>query len=268
MAQIYVKIKGITCDNCRNKITKELLKIKQIKDISIYKDIATINYIGQLNKTKIVTTINNLDYFTKEEYIISNKDDLTKQVTLKEFLLIFITIILILYTLNKIFDFNIFNIIPNIDNNITYGMLFFTGLLTSIHCISMCGAINLIVTINKENTSYFKRAFFYNLGRVLSYSLIGGIVGLLGKVISINETINGLIIIMAAFLMLLMSLNMLNVIKIKIPHFINLKLKKQTKNSFVIGLLNGFMPCGPLQAMQLYALSTGSFLKGFLNVLI
>lgn len=160
MAQIYVKIKGITCDNCRNKITKELLKIKQIKDISIYKDIATINYIGQLNKTKIVTTINNLDYFTKEEYISSNKDDLTKQVTLKEFLLIFITIILILYTLNKIFGFNIFNIIPNIDNNITYGMLFFTGLLNSIHCISMCGAINLIVTINKENTSYFKRAFF------------------------------------------------------------------------------------------------------------
>lgn len=82
MAQIYVKIKGITCDKCRNKITKELLKIKQIKDISIYKDIATITYIGQLNKTKIVTTINNLDYFTKEEYISSNKDDLTKQVTL------------------------------------------------------------------------------------------------------------------------------------------------------------------------------------------
>ena len=102
MAQVYVKIKGITCDNCRNKITKELLKIKQIKDISIYKDIATINYIGQLNKTKIVTTINNLDYITKEEYISSNKDDLTKQVTLKEFLLIFITIILILYTLYKI----------------------------------------------------------------------------------------------------------------------------------------------------------------------
>lgn len=147
-------------------------------------------------------------------------------------------------------------------------MLFFTGLLTSIHCISMCGAINLIVTTNKENTSYFKRAFFYNLGRVLSYSLIGGIVGLLGNVISINETINGLIIIMAAFLMLLMSLNMLNVIKIKIPHFINLKLKKQTKNSFVIGLLNGFMPCGPLQAMQLYALSSGSFLKGFLSMFL
>ena len=268
MAQVYVKIKGITCDNCRNKITKELLKIKQIKEVSLPKDVATINYTGELNKTKIITTINNLDYFTKEEYINSNKDDLTKPVTIKEFLLIFITIILVIYALNKIFNFNIFNIIHNIDNNITYGMLFFTGLLTSIHCISMCGAINLIVTTNKENTPYFKRAFFYNLGRVLSYSLIGGIVGLLGKVISINETINGLIIIMAALLMLLMSLNTLNVIKIKIPRFVNLKLKKPTNNSFVIGLLNGFMPCGPLQAMQLYALSTASFFKGFLSMFL
>lgn len=67
MAQVYVKIKGITCDNCRNKITKELLKIKQIKEVSLPKDVATINYTGELNKTKIITTINNLDYFTKEE---------------------------------------------------------------------------------------------------------------------------------------------------------------------------------------------------------
>ena len=49
--------------------------------------------------------------------------------------------------INKLFGYNIFNIIPSIDANMTYGMLFITGLLTSIHCISMCGAINL----NKKN---------------------------------------------------------------------------------------------------------------------
>ena len=36
----------------------------------------------------------------------------------------------------------------------------------------------------------------------------------------------------------------------------------------MIGLLNGFMPCGPLQAMQVYALSTGSFIKGALSMLL
>jgi hypothetical protein len=38
-------------------------------------------------------------------------------------------------------------------------------------------------------------------------------------------------------------------------------------SSFLIGLLNGLMPCGPLQAMQLYALSTGSILQGALSML-
>lgn len=41
----------------------------------------------------------------------------------------------------KIFGFNIFGVIPIIDNDITYGVLFVTGLLTSIHCISMCGEL-------------------------------------------------------------------------------------------------------------------------------
>ena len=57
--------------------------------------------------------------------------------------------------------------IPIIDNNITYGMLFLTGLLTSIHCISMCGSINLVASINNENKRDYKRPILYNLGRII-----------------------------------------------------------------------------------------------------
>lgn len=63
-----------------------------------------------------------------------------------------------------------------------------------------------------------------------------------------------------------MSLNMLGVIKIKnIKIF---KFKTNSKSAFVVGLLNGLMPCGPLQAMQLYALQTGSFIKGSLSMFL
>ena len=44
--------------------------------------------------------------------------------------------------------------------------------------------------------------------------------------------------------------------------------KLKTTNSFLIGILNGFMPCGPLQAMQIYALTTGSFIYGALSMFI
>ena len=101
------------------------------------------------------------------------------------------------------FGFNVFNAIPTIDSNITYGMLFITGLLTSIHCISMCGAINLMAVVNTSSKRNLKRPILYNLGRLISYTFIGGLVGLVGSVISISNTISGIIIIIASILMFL-----------------------------------------------------------------
>ncbi|MBP5683993.1 MAG: sulfite exporter TauE/SafE family protein, partial [Bacilli bacterium] len=169
--------------------------------------------------------------------------------------------------INKIFGFNIFNVIPNIDNNITYGMLFVTGILTSIHCISMCGAINLIAIIDQEKKNY-KRPILYNLGRVISYTIIGGIVGGIGSIFSFNDTVKGIIILLASIIMLLMALNMLGIIDFRLPYINRLKIKNKSHNALIIGLLNGLMPCGPLQAMQMYALSTGSIIKGTLSMFL
>ena len=267
MHVIYVKIDGITCDNCRNKIKKELLRIKEIKDVEITKDIAKITSSKEIDEANIINVINSLDYFTKKDYISENIKDIDSNIKLKEFIFILVLILLLIFLIKKIFGYNIFNIIPTIGNNITYGMLFITGLLTSIHCISMCGAINLMATFTKENKVNLKKPIFYNLGRLISYTFLGGIVGLIGSVISVNEKINGLIIIFASIIMFLMSLSMLNVIKFRL---LKLKLKNRikTNNSFIVGLLNGFMPCGPLQAVQVYALSTGSFIKGMLSMFL
>ena len=76
--------------------------------------------------------------------------------------------------------------------------------------------------------------------------------------------------------MVIMALNMLGIFKalrrlhIQLPGGIyraGARLVKG-KSSFYIGLLNGLMPCGPLQTMQLYALSTGSVIKGVLSMFL
>ena len=79
---------------------------------------------------------------------------------------------------------------------------------------------------------------------------------------------NGIIILVASLIMLLMSFNMLGIIEFRLPFINKIKLKTKSRNSFIIGLLNGLMPCGPLQAMQVYALSTGSFIKGALSMFL
>ena len=267
MNKKYVKIDGIHCNHCIDTITNALLKNKNIKEVKIKNNIAHITYDKKLSNREIIKIIIDIDYFTKEEYISDNLKNIDTTIRLKEFIVIVVVLFALWFLINKIFGYNIFNVIPNIDSSITYGMLFVTGILTSIHCISMCGAINLIAIVDSKNKNY-KRPILYNLGRVVSYTIIGGLVGLLGSVISLNSTINGIIILVASLIMLLMSFNMLGIIEFKLPFINKIRLKTKSRNSFVIGLLNGLMPCGPLQAMQVYALSTGSFIKGALSMLI
>lgn len=261
----YVKIEGIYCNLCKKKISASLLKNKNIKNIKFKKNIAIIDCTEKLKNKDIINTINGLDYFTKKEYISEDERTINSNIKLYEFLIIAFSLILISYIIYKIFGYNIFNVIPTINSSITYGMLFITGLLTSIHCISMCGAINLVAIYSDKNN--IKKPFIYNLGRLISYTLLGGIVGLLGSILKFNNNIMGVIIIIASILMFLMALKMMGIIDFKGVCFKNI-IKVKMNSSFVIGLLNGFMPCGPLQAMQVYALSTGSFINGAISMFL
>lgn len=267
MATIYVKIKGIHCQNCETTIQRALLKLPRVKEVTIKNFIAHITYEEPLTNDEIINAITQAGYIIKASYIRTNLKDLEKTSNLKQSFLILTIIILIISLTYKIFGFNIFNVIPTIDSNITYTMLFLTGLLTSIHCVSMCGAINLIAILNQNSQNRFERPLKYNLGRLISYTILGGIAGLFGSILTINNIISGIIITIAGLAMFVMSLEMLGFFRIPRIKFLTPKHKK-TSNPFLIGLLNGLMPCGPLQAMQLYALSTSSMLKGALSMFL
>ena len=266
MRKLYIKIDGIHCSHCEKTIKKALLEIKNIEDVEFDGFVAILTYKDIIYHEEIVNKINSLDYFTKESYISNNKKDLDGHIKVKEFIIICFIILVISFIIYKLFGYNVFNVIPTIDSSMTYGTLFIVGILTSIHCISMCGAINLSASVNQIGKVSIRKPILYNIGRVLSYTLIGGIVGLIGSVLQINNIFYGIIILLASILMFIMSLNMLGIIKIKRINLFRYKFTNQ--NPFIIGLLNGFMPCGPLQAMQLYAVTTGSFIKGAFSMLL
>ncbi len=150
------------------------------------------------------------------------------------------------------------------------GALFAVGLLTSLHCVAMCGGINLAQSAASAQAGHqiYAANLQYNVGRLISYTLVGGIVGALGSVLRISTGVQAAIQIIAAIFMVLMSLNMLDLGVLKgilptLPVELRAKLLGKRRNSSLwTGLVNGLMPCGPLQAMQLYALSTGSWYMG------
>lgn len=270
------KIKGMFCTGCENRIQNRLKTIDGIKSVKAdwNKEEIKLEYDeNETNLQEIKENIEDLGYELMENKNSDNEEHNNIQI------ISILAIILATYIiLNHLGLLNIFNFFPTIENTMNYGMLFVVGLLTSVHCIAMCGGINLSQSVinSKNSGKSIKSNLYYNLGRVISYTLIGGIVGLIGSVITFNGYFKGIILIFAGIIMLIMSVNMLGIFKnlrkfnIRIPKKITkiLNRSKNGKSSFYIGLVNGLMPCGPLQSMQIYALSTGSFFGGAVSMFL
>jgi sulfite exporter TauE/SafE/plastocyanin domain-containing protein/copper chaperone CopZ len=170
---------------------------------------------------------------------------------------------------------------PMAEAGMGYGMLFVIGLLTSAHCVAMCGGINLSQCIPQAGgaeggIAALKPSFLYNAGRALSYSIIGGVVGAIGSVFGVSASFKGAVQIIAGMFMIVMGLSMMGIFPSlrklvpRMPKFAAKRVqaeRRRSGNAFYIGMLNGLMPCGPLQAMQLYALSSGSAAAGALSML-
>ena len=127
----------------------------------------------------------------------------------------------------------------------------------------------------------FRNSLQYNIGRVISYSVIGGILGAIGGLAGIGSGIQtstffqGMLKLFAGIIMAVMGINMLGIfpglrkLKLSIPNFgRNIITRPAGKNRtpFIIGLCNGFMPCGPLQSMQIVALASGCYLTGAVSM--
>jgi sulfite exporter TauE/SafE len=119
--------------------------------------------------------------------------------------------------------------------------------------------------------------FLYNTGRVISYTAIGFIVGALGSAITFGNAMQGGLKLLAGVFMVVMGMGMLGIFPWfrrfapRMPRIFARKIdakKSESKSPLIIGLLNGLMPCGPLQAMQIYALSTGNPFAGALSMFL
>ena len=269
----------MTCVNCENRIERKLQSTKGIIKVKVRYSSGTadITYDEKIIRIeKIITIIERLGYKAVEETEKNKSADSSKVLGV-------CVILLALYMIMKrLGALDIFNAFPEAKEGMGYGMLFLIGLLTSLHCVAMCGGINLSQTVSrnaqmsKSGTAVLLPSVLYNSGRVISYTVIGGIVGAVGSVVSFSGTMKGVVQLAAGVFMIIVGLNMLNLfpglrrLTPRMPKVFAKKINQQKsgKSPFIVGLLNGLMPCGPLQAMQLYALSTGSPVKGALSMLL
>lgn len=285
-----LQVDGMTCAGCEVKIERQLAKMEGVLEAKAAYSISNVYVTYDANAVKlgsIIEAIEKLDYTVKNKpgnktAANSRPDNKEAEASLSVNQLIAIGIIL--FALYTIIQNTVgFNFIPEVSQNMGYGLLFAVGLLTSLHCIAMCGGINLSQCVSykyeSSNPGKFEKmtpSLLYNSGRVVSYTAVGGLVGALGSVVSFSGMAKGIVAVISGVFMVIMGLNMLNLfpwlrkLNPRMPRIFGNKVHDSSgkHGPFVVGLLNGLMPCGPLQAMQIYALGTGSFAAGAASMFV
>jgi len=123
----------------------------------------------------------------------------------------------------------------------------------------------------------FRPHLYFNLGRISGYAFLGGLLGLMGSALQLSNTATGLLTLVVGAVMLIVGLQLVDVFpwltnwKFTLPKSVSrlLGIKRHIqeynhKQAVMAGAFTFFLPCGFTQAMQLYAISSGSFLSGAL----
>lgn len=170
----------------------------------------------------------------------------------------------------------------SVGSGMSFGAIFVIGLVAaSSSCIAITGGL-LLSAAAKFNERYasarsiarMRPVVLFVAGRIVSYTILGGLLGIVGAALSPSPTVTAIIAIIAAIYMIIMGLDMLHIaptwLKACMPRMpkrlshriMDAEGKEHPLAPFGLGAATFFLPCGFTQALQLYALTTGSFTTG------
>ena len=149
------------------------------------------------------------------------------------------------------------------------------GLIGSFHCIGMCGPIAVALPVgNKSTLGKVSGVLLYNMGRAVTYGVLGALFGLLGKGIEMAGFQQWASIVLGVVMILSVLFPFLFRGKISvdqllsgyaarlIANFRKLFGRASYKNLAIIGLLNGLLPCGLVYVAVAGAINTNSVVNG------
>jgi len=278
MKQVFhYKLKGATCRSCELLIERELKEVPGVEKVQAKANKGEVRIetsspsptLAELNQALADT-----HYRLSEEKETEEKSNLTQSLILS---LIIISTLWIISRLNILPDFNIAT------NSYSLPLVLGLGLVAGVStCAALVGGLVLSLSKTWSGLSDSKDStarkmtphFLFNLGRTISYSLAGFLLGSLGSYFSLNSKFSSLIVILASLLMLILGLQMVGV---KAVSKFSLSLPKKFTHSVVkkreakkpwlpltLGAATILLPCGFTLTAETIALMTGSAWTGAL----
>jgi sulfite exporter TauE/SafE/copper chaperone CopZ len=282
MKQQTFPIKGMHCQSCEVLITEELEALPDVQkaDVSLRTKTATITARKMPPHTAVERAVNAAGYELgyDEKPAVSKDKRVYKDVAIG---FVVVAILLVLFT--KLGLGNVSNV--NMSGASVGLVALMIGLTAGFStCMALIGGLVLGISsrhAEKHPTASpmqkFRPHLFFNLGRITSFIVLGGVIGALGAAFQLKGSLLGLLTIGVGLVMLMLGLQLTEVFprlkgSLSLPSRVGklIGIKKHEgreyshKDSFLLGAATFFLPCGFTQAMQLFAVSTGSWVSGAL----
>lgn len=163
---------------------------------------------------------------------------------------------------------------------VTYGTAFMIGIIASLStCMAVVGGLVLSMSATfAKGGDTVKPQILFHIGRIVSFFILGGVIGAIGAVFTLSPTATFVLSLIIGIVMLILGINLLGVfhftkrLQPSMPRFIanhahSVAKWNHTLTPLLLGIATFFLPCGFTQSMQLYTLTTGSFIEGGLTML-
>ncbi|KKR98117.1 MAG: Heavy metal transport/detoxification protein [Candidatus Uhrbacteria bacterium GW2011_GWF2_41_16] len=280
MYQKMIPIRGMHCHSCELLLEEVIGHIQGVTKVKVNfrKGCATIEHGADIpSQNEIIHAVKQAGYEVGEPKKLLW---ITKNATDWQYIIFGIILLAVFfYTLRGtgILDFSLD------EKNVTTGFALLLGLIAGVStCMALVGGLILGVAarhaeLHPEATAWekFRPHLFFNSGRVLGYTLLGGLLGLLGGFLQISGNILTFLTLIVGAVMIVLGIKLTNLsprisaMSITLPssiaRFFGLSEHQKEYShtaSMLTGALTFFLPCGFTQAMQLYAISTGNFQSG------
>ncbi|MEK9186503.1 MAG: sulfite exporter TauE/SafE family protein, partial [Patescibacteria group bacterium] len=276
-----IPIRGMHCASCEILVGEELKKISGVGSVHVSqkKALAIVKYpeTAQIKDEDIIKAVQAAGYEVGSKQKLpwiscdpADYKDLARAAG----------ILLVIYLLVQ--WFNLFNLdINSLNSGVALALL--VGLVAGVStCMALIGGLVLGLAArhaeqHPEATALqkFRPHIYFNIGRILGFAVLGGFIGLIGQAFKPSTNLIGLLTVLIGGVMIFFGLKLVEIFpalrdkSITLPSGIAklFGLRKEVKEyshkgAMVMGTLTFFLPCGFTQAMQLYAVSTGSFWQG------
>ncbi len=165
-------------------------------------------------------------------------------------------------------------------SDVSYGTAFFIGVVASLStCMAVVGGLvlSMSATFAREGDKVRPQILFH-VGRIVSFFILGGVIGALGAAFTLGTAGTFILGLLIGIVMLILGINLLDVFpsfkrfqpampRFLARHALGVSELNHWLTPLLVGVATFFLPCGFTQAMQLYSLTTGSFLAGGFTML-